>query len=74
MMWFEIYESAVYYPHTVVFTRFEWHWRLRSCNGRKMADSGEGYSSKSGVKRAINRITTGMLRLGHRLPIREVES
>lgn len=34
----------------------EWRWRLRHDNGNVVADSGEGYSSKSGAKDAIERI------------------
>lgn len=31
----------------------EWRWRLRSPNGRTVAASGEGFSSKPGVRRSI---------------------
>ena len=34
-------------------TRGEWRWRLRASNGRLIADSGEGYSDRRGVMRAI---------------------
>lgn len=34
--------------------RSEWRWRVRAKNGRIVADSGEGYSSKSNAKRAWN--------------------
>lgn len=33
----------------------EWRWRLRHDNGNIIADSGEGYASKSGAKKAIKR-------------------
>lgn len=33
----------------------EWRWRLRARNGHITADSGEGYSSESNVRRAIRR-------------------
>lgn len=34
-----------------------WYWRMKSGNGRIIADGGEGYDSESNVKRAITRIT-----------------
>ncbi|MES3160681.1 MAG: DUF1508 domain-containing protein [Halorubrum sp.] len=34
----------------------EWRWRLRHRNGNIIADSGEGYASKSNAKRALGRI------------------
>ena len=34
----------------------EWRWRLRHDNGEIIADSGEGYASKSNAKRALSRI------------------
>ncbi|PHQ39485.1 hypothetical protein DJ69_05965 [Halorubrum persicum] len=34
----------------------EWRWRLRHDNGNIVADSGEGYASKSNGKRALGRI------------------
>lgn len=34
----------------------EWRWRLVHKNGNILADSGEGYSNRSGATRAINRI------------------
>ncbi len=34
----------------------EWRWRLRHDNGEIIADSGEGYASKSNAKRALARI------------------
>ncbi|MFB6194540.1 MAG: HVO_2922 family protein [Haloplanus sp.] len=43
---FEVYEDAA----------GEWRWRLVATNGNIVADSGEGYASKSGVKRAVERI------------------
>ena len=52
----------------------EWRWHLRSANGRVVADSGEGYATKRGVRRAIDRLTQAMIRTQHRLPVREVES
>ena len=35
-MYFEIYQDS----------QNEWRWRLKASNGRTIADSGEGYSSK----------------------------
>ena len=34
----------------------EYRWRLRHSNGNVIADSGEGYASKSGAKDAIERV------------------
>lgn len=34
----------------------EWRWRLKAPNGLIVADSGEGYASKRGVKRAFHRV------------------
>lgn len=34
----------------------EYRWRLRHSNGNVIADSGEGYASKSGAEDAIERI------------------
>lgn len=34
----------------------EWRWRLRHDNGNIIADSSEGYASKSNLKRAVSRI------------------
>jgi uncharacterized protein YegP (UPF0339 family) len=31
----------------------EWRWRLRAANGRIVADSGEGYSSRTNAERAV---------------------
>jgi len=34
----------------------EWRWRLRHDNGNVIADSGEGYSNRSGVSRALQSV------------------
>lgn len=34
----------------------EWRWRLVAHNGNIIADSGEGYQSKQGVKRGIESV------------------
>jgi uncharacterized protein YegP (UPF0339 family) len=34
----------------------EWRWRLVATNGNIIADSGEGYRSKQGVKRGIESV------------------
>lgn len=34
----------------------EWRWRLVAANGNIIADSGEGYTSKQGVKRGIDSV------------------
>lgn len=43
---FEIYEDDA----------DEWRWRLRHRNGRIMADSGQGYGSRSDAVEAVNRV------------------
>jgi uncharacterized protein YegP (UPF0339 family) len=43
---FEIYEDA----------GEEWRWRLRHRNGRILADSGQGYASRSGAEDGINSV------------------
>ena len=43
---FELFEDAAE----------EWRWRLRHRNGNIVADSGEGYASRSNAKRALSRI------------------
>jgi len=37
----------------------EWRWRLVASNGKIIADSGEGYSSKQGAKRGIESVKQG---------------
>ncbi len=34
----------------------EWRWRLRAANGQIIATSGEGYTSKFNVNRAIDTV------------------
>lgn len=34
----------------------EWRWRLVASNGNIIADSGEGYRSKQGVRRGIKSV------------------
>jgi len=34
----------------------EWRWRLVATNGNIIADSGEGYGSKQGVRRGIQSV------------------
>jgi len=34
----------------------EWRWRLVARNGRIIADSGEGYTSKQGAERGIESV------------------
>jgi uncharacterized protein YegP (UPF0339 family) len=48
-------------PSTATFEVFqdnagEWRWRLVATNGNIIADSGEGYRSKQGVKRGIESV------------------
>jgi hypothetical protein len=33
-----------------------WYWRVRAANGQIVAVGGEGYSSKSHVRRAVRRV------------------
>ena len=35
-------------------TAGQWRWYLKAANGRKIADSGEGYHNKSDCEAAIN--------------------
>ena len=44
---FEIYQDK----------RGDWRWRLSHINGNVLADSGQGYSRRASVKRAIDRMT-----------------
>jgi uncharacterized protein YegP (UPF0339 family) len=37
-------------------TAGEWRWRLVARNGRVIADSGEGYTRRSGAEKAIERL------------------
>jgi uncharacterized protein YegP (UPF0339 family) len=46
---FEIYQDASN-------VRTGWRWRLVSRNGKILADSGESYTRKHGVKRALGAI------------------
>ena len=43
---FEVYED----------NRGEYRWRLRHDNGNIIADSGEGYASRSGAREAVERV------------------
>jgi len=43
---FEIYEDA----------GTDWRWRLRHQNGNVIADSGQGYASRRGVREAVDRV------------------
>jgi uncharacterized protein YegP (UPF0339 family) len=40
--------------------RGEWRWRVRAKNGNILADSGEGYSTKSSCRRAWKRFVWHM--------------
>jgi len=46
-----MYRFQVYADH-----RGEYRWRLISSNGRTVADSGEGYSSRQAARDAAQRI------------------
>jgi uncharacterized protein len=41
----------------------EWRWRLTASNGRKIANSGEGYKRKIDMVKMIDRFTE-VIRLG----------
>ncbi|SEA19484.1 Uncharacterized conserved protein YegP, UPF0339 family [Haloplanus vescus] len=49
MSTFEVYEDAA----------GEWRWRLVARNGEIVADSGEGYGSRSGAREAAERVRGG---------------
>lgn len=72
-MRFEIYESPIHEECSGNCTGWEWYWRLRSRNGRIMADGG-GYNTRTGCRRAIYTICRAILDRGSVLPIVEVES
>ncbi|MGH8727993.1 MAG: YegP family protein [Burkholderiales bacterium] len=40
--------------------RGEWRWYLQSANGRKLADSGEGYKNKQDCFAAIELVKSSM--------------
>ena len=37
----------------------EWRWRLKARNGRKVANSGEGYKRKSACVKSMSRFSVG---------------
>jgi len=39
--------------------RGEWRWSLRARNGRKVADSGEGYQRRGQAKKMVEKIIVG---------------
>lgn len=39
----------------------EWRWRLRAHNGKIIADSGEGYSSKANARRAAKALVDHLI-------------
>jgi len=34
-----------------------WRWRMKASNGKIVADSGEGYATRSNARRAVKRLT-----------------
>ncbi len=46
----------MYTFHVYQDKKGEHRWRLKSKNGRVVADSGEGYKTRAGVERAIERM------------------
>jgi uncharacterized protein len=51
-MKFEIYKDK----------RKEWRWRLKARNGRKVANSGEGYKRPGACEKAMNRFAIGAVK------------
>ena len=45
-----------YYPDR----KKEWRWRLKAGNGQIVADSGEGYTTKSSCLAAIERVKSNI--------------
>lgn len=56
--------KAQIYPQTN-FTLKEqnWYWRIKSHNGKILADGAEGYSTKANCKRAFDRFMQAMVNL-----------
>lgn len=44
----------IYYFQMYQDARKEWRWTFIAPNGRKMADSGEGYQTRTACEQAIN--------------------
>lgn len=73
-MRFEIYRSR-YKEEDGSYTYFGmWYWRLRARNGRIIADGSEGYASRRGVLRAIQRLNDAFIYSGKYIDYVEVES
>ena len=49
-----------------VDTNRQWRWRLKSANGKIIADSGESYWNKADCLHAIN-----LVKASHSAPVRE---
>ncbi len=49
-MYFHIYRDAT--------TRRDWRWTLYAANGRKIANSGEGYRNRADCVAAINLVAS----------------
>ncbi|MBX3146981.1 MAG: DUF1508 domain-containing protein [Gemmatimonadales bacterium] len=54
-MYFEVYQD----------TRSEWRWRLIAANAQRIADSGEGYTSKASCEHGI-----ALVKSAHSAPVR----
>ena len=37
-------------------TKGKWYWRLIASNGQNIANGGQGYASKQGVKTAVSKL------------------
>lgn len=52
----------------------EYRWRLKTANGRTIADSGEGYTRKGGAIRAVNCLIEAVERIGHARMIARIKA
>ncbi len=47
----------------------KWRWRLKARNGRVVADSGQGYSTKGNAKQAVSMLQRGVPAFGYASPL-----
>lgn len=52
-----------YTAHSYRDAAGDWRWNIKAPNGRIVADSGEGYATRSGAHRALAKLRTAILRL-----------
>jgi uncharacterized protein YegP (UPF0339 family) len=50
----DLVKRLEFYKSKLESGRVEWHWRLRTSNGRIVADSAESYVKLGGAKRGAN--------------------